>query len=74
MDVVGGHQGRAGPGRQADQVPVAGGITLQEILLEFHEHRVLTEPVQVVPQQAQGLGAAVFHQQPVNRATPAAGE
>ena len=74
MHVVGGDQGDADLAAQADQFPVAPRVALEEVLLQFHEHRILAEPVQVVAQQPQGIVAAVFSQQPVQRPAPSSGE
>ena len=74
MDVVGGHQGCSGLGRQAGQFPVAPGVALQEVLLQFHEHPLFSEPVQVVPQQPEGIGTTAFRQQSVQRPASSPGQ
>ena len=58
MDVVGGGQGHAHTPGQFRQFPVAGGVALQEILLEFHVHPVGAVPFPVVPEQLARVLAA----------------
>ena len=50
VDVVGGDYRRTGLGGQRGQVPVAPGVALREVLLEFHVHCTAAVPVQPVAQ------------------------
>ena len=74
MDVVGGGQGYARAPGQLRQFPVAGGVALQEILLEFHVHPAGAVPVQVGPEQLAGVLAAALRKQLGKRPVPAPGE
>ena len=58
MDVVGGGQGYARAPGQGRQFPVAGGVTLQKILLEFHVHPAGAVPGLVSPEQLAGVLAS----------------
>ena len=59
VDVVGGGQGYARAPGQLRQFPVAGGVALQEILLEFHVHPAGAVPFQVSPEQPAGVPRGV---------------
>ena len=56
VDVVGGHRGDPQLAGQVDEPPVPAGVSLHQVLLQFHEHVVRAEPVQVLPQLGLGLG------------------
>ena len=71
VDVVGGGQGYARAPGQLRQFPVAGGVALQEILLEFHVHPAGAVPVQVGPEQPAGVLAAALRKQLGKRPVPA---
>ena len=74
VDVVGGGQGYARAPGQLRQFPVAGGVALQEILLEFHVHPVRAVPFPVSPEQLAGVLAAALRKQLGKGPVPAPGE
>ena len=60
VNVVGGNQGRARACGQCGQLPVAGRVLFEEILLEFHVHPARPVTVLVLPQQPVGVLAVAF--------------
>ena len=74
VDIVSGYRGDAQLAGQVDEPAVAGGVALHQVLLQFHEHVVSAEPVQVLPQLGLSLGVAALRQQTGHPACAAAGQ
>ena len=74
VNVVGGGQGDARAQGQRRQFPVAGGVALQEILLEFHVHPAGAVPFPAGPEQPAGVLGAALQQQLGPGPVPAPGE
>ena len=74
VDVIGGRQGHSRAVGQRRQLPVAGGVAFEKILLQFHVHRIVIEPLPVGVEQPAGVLAPAFREQPGQRPVAASGE
>ena len=55
VNVVGGNHAHARLSGQLRQLPVAAGVSLDQVLLQFHKDAGCAEPVQVFPQLVQSF-------------------
>ena len=74
VDVIGGRHRDTRAVGQRCQLPVAGGVAFEKILLQFHVHRIVTEPLPVGVEQPAGVLAPAFREQPGQRPVAASGE